>query len=275
MRVALLGTGKMGAAIARRLHAAGHELALWNRTLERARELGVGRVAATPGEAAAGAEVVLSIVYDARAVREVYGALAPSRGQIFVEMSTAGPEVLDELASQIEEAGAELVACPIVGSIPAIEQASALLLVGGDPAAMECAGPVLEAFGQPQHVGSRREAIGLKLVNNAMLGGCSLLAAELLAVSGQAGLNQETAFRLLCRTMPYLDARRRGFLDHDHSRPLFELRGIRKDLDLALGLGREAGAAMPAVAQARELYALEEPAHGDDEITAIIELYRR
>ena len=72
MRVAILGTGKMGGAMARRLNGAGHELALWNRTRERAEDLGVGKVAATPAEASRDAEIVISMLTDAKAVRATY-----------------------------------------------------------------------------------------------------------------------------------------------------------------------------------------------------------
>ncbi|HEY7201204.1 MAG TPA: NAD(P)-binding domain-containing protein, partial [Candidatus Dormibacteraeota bacterium] len=149
MNVALLGTGKMGAAIARRLAGAGFELTLWNRTPERARAVGAGRVAESAAEATETADVVLSILYDAASLRQVYAGLRPRRGQIFVEMSTAGPDIPDELAAMLAPAGVELLAAPILGSIPAIEQATALILVGGDGAAFERVRPVLAAFGQP------------------------------------------------------------------------------------------------------------------------------
>jgi 3-hydroxyisobutyrate dehydrogenase/2-hydroxy-3-oxopropionate reductase len=275
MKVALLGTGKMGAAIAHRLAGAGHDVALWNRTRSRAEAVGAGRVAATPGDAAAGAGVVLSIVFDAAAVRDVYRQLTPEPGQVFVEMSTAGPEVLAELAPAIESAGAHLLACPIAGSIPAIESASARLIVGGDEPALERARPVLETFGEPQHVGTREQAAGLKLVNNAMLGACSLVASELLAMAERTGLDREAVFGLLTRMMPYLETRRRGYLQRDHGNPIFEVRGMRKDLDLALELGHAVSAPMPAIGAARETYALAEAEFGGDEITAVIEPYLR
>lgn len=273
MNVALLGTGKMGAAIARRVAGAGFELTLWNRTPERARAVGAGVVASSPDEAVEGAEVVLSILYDAASVRQVLGGLRPRPGQVWVEMTTAGPDVVEELARRLAGAGAELVHAPIVGSIPAVEQGTALILAGGGPEAFERAGPVLAAFGQPEHVGSRREAAGLKLLSNAMLGICSLAAAELLAAGRLAGLDQEATFRLLTRLVPYLQARRRGYLERSHDQPMFELAGIVKDLGLALDLGRQAGAAMPATALSRELYALAVPAHGREEMTAVIEEY--
>lgn len=273
VNVALLGTGKMGTAIARRIEGAGFDLTLWNRTHERARAVGAGRVASTAAEAVAGADVVLSILFDTASVREVYRGLEARTGQVFVEMSTAGPGVLEELAPRLLAGGGELLAAPILGSIPAVDQASALILVGGDAAAFDRARPVLQAFGQPEHMGTRGEAAAMKLVNNAMLGAASLLAAELMVVARLSGLDAEATFRHLCRMMPYLQARRRGYLEGSHENPLFELSGMVKDLDLALELGRQSGAAMPVVAQARELYAMAEPEHRRQEITAVIETY--
>jgi 3-hydroxyisobutyrate dehydrogenase len=272
MRVALLGTGKMGAAIARRLAAAGHELVLWNRTLERAREVGAGRVAGSVAEAVAGAEVVISILYDAGAVLEVLGGLRPA-GQLFLEMSTAGPEVEEQLAERLETAGSRLLTAPVLGTVATIEQGSALVLVGGDRAAFEQARPVLEAFAQAEHVGSRRAAARLKLLANAMLAAGSLAAAELVAAGDREGVDRQIVFRLLTRTMPALQIRSRSYLDRDHSAPMFELDAIVKDLDLALREGHAAGAAMPVSAQARELYRLAAAEHGREEMTAVIELF--
>lgn len=275
MKVALLGTGKMGATIARRLAGAGFEVTLWNRTPDKAHAVGVGAVAPTAREAAAGADVVPSILFGPDSVREVYATLQPQHGQVFVEMSTAGPEVAEEVAARLEAAGAELVAAPIVGSVHALEQASALILAGGDPAAFERVRPVLAAFGQSEYAGSRTEVAGLKLVHNAMLHVCSVAAAELMAASRRVDLDPQAAFRLLCRIMPYLQARSRGYLERSHGRPTFDLKGAVKDQTLMLELGRRHGAAMPLLAVARELYAMAEPEYGEQEMTAVMERYPR
>ncbi|HLH69233.1 MAG TPA: NAD(P)-dependent oxidoreductase [Candidatus Dormibacteraeota bacterium] len=272
-QVTLLGTGRMGTVIARKVAEAGFPLRLWNRTLERARAIGVGEVAATPAEAVRGSEVVLSILYDPASVREVYASLTGSPGQVFVEMSTAGAEVVEELARRLGEAGAQVLAAPILGTTTAIEQGSAIVLVGGERSAFERAREVLDTFGQPEHVGGRGEAAGLKLVANAMLGGCSLLAAELLSLAARAGLDREKAFRALCRIMPMLQVRRRSYLERVHEPPMFTLDGLVKDLTLALDLGRAAGAPLPVLALVRELCAEAALDHGRREMSAVIERY--
>src|SRR5260370_37760923 len=101
MRVAILGTGKMGGAIARRLKSEGHDLSLWNRTRQRAEALGVGVVAATPAVAVDNAEGVISVLTDAGAISAAYfgqgGAVEAARDQGVVGMRTPGPGVVKRL----------------------------------------------------------------------------------------------------------------------------------------------------------------------------------
>jgi 3-hydroxyisobutyrate dehydrogenase-like beta-hydroxyacid dehydrogenase len=135
MRVAILGTGKMGGAMARRLESTGHELTLWNRTRSRAEALAVGRVATTPAEAASHADVAISILTDANAVRAAYlgddGAAKVAQGKVFVEMSTAGPDIAKELAPLIAKAGAQFVEAPVLGSIGAVESGTLIIFAAG------------------------------------------------------------------------------------------------------------------------------------------------
>jgi 3-hydroxyisobutyrate dehydrogenase-like beta-hydroxyacid dehydrogenase len=140
-RVAVLGTGKMGSALARRLAESGFEPTLWNRTRSRAEQVGVGRVVDTPADAVRAADVVISNLTGPDAVRATYGgpqgAIAGASGQLFVEMSTAGPDVLAELAPQLAATGSALVDAPIVGVPPVVLRGAAALLAGGTPADVE------------------------------------------------------------------------------------------------------------------------------------------
>ncbi len=279
MRVAILGTGKMGGAMARRLEASGHELTLWNRTRERAEALGVGRVAATPAEAAEGADIVISMLTDADAVRAAYlgpgGAVKVARSQVFVEMSTAGPVVAKELAPLIDRAGAQFVEAPVLGSIAAVESGTLVIFAAGREAAIERARPALKDLGEVRPVGDIGSAASLKLVANSMLAGVNALAAELQSAGTAAGLQAEDVFWVLTRIAPVLNARKAGYVEHRYEPVNFALRDALKDLRLALDLFKRAGAATPITSTTKELYEAAAKTAGDLDMSAIATLYER
>ena len=279
MRVTILGTGKMGGAMARRLNASGHELTLWNRTRDRAEALGVGKVAATPAAAAQDAEIVISMLTDADAVRATYfgedGAAAAARGQVFVEMSTAGPDVAKEVAPAIERAGAQLIEAPVMGSVPAIEAGSVIVLAGGSEVAIDRARPVLEALGEVHVVGPLGSAAALKLVANSMLAGVSALAAELQSAGTTAGLKADDVFWVISRAAPGLNARKAGFVDHRYEPITFALRDALKDVRMAVELYKKIGAWTPLTRVTDELYERAAMSSGSLDISAISTLYDR
>jgi 3-hydroxyisobutyrate dehydrogenase-like beta-hydroxyacid dehydrogenase len=279
MRVAILGTGKMGGAIARRLKSEGHDLTLWNRTRQRAEALGVGVVAATPAEAVDNAEVVISILTDADAIRAAYlgesGAVKAARDQVFVEMSTAGPDVVKELRPAIERAGAKFVECPVLGSISAMETGKGLLFAAGDDAALEQARPVLEALGEVRRIKDAESAAKLKLIANTVLTGVSALAAEVMAAGTAAGVDTEDVFWVLTRFAPALGARRAGYVEHQYEPVTFALRDAVKDLRLATDLFKRAGAATPLTAKTKELFEKAAETAGDLDLSAISTLYEK
>jgi 3-hydroxyisobutyrate dehydrogenase-like beta-hydroxyacid dehydrogenase len=267
----------MGGAMARRLESEGLELTLWNRTRERAEALGVGKVAATPAEAAASAEIVISMLTDADAVRAAYlgekGVLKAARGQVFVEMSTAGPDVSKELAPLIERAGAQFVEAPVLGSVGAVESGNLIVLAAGREEAIERARPVLQALGEVRRVGDVGSAASLKLVANSMLAGVSALAAELLAASVSVGLNREEVFWVIARIAPVLNQRKAGFVEHRYEPVTFALRDAVKDVRLAVDLFERNGATTPLTAATKGLYERAAQVAGDLDMSAISTLY--
>jgi 3-hydroxyisobutyrate dehydrogenase len=277
MRVAILGTGKMGAAIARRLSGAGHDLTLWNRTRSRAEAVGVGNVALTPAEAATNAEIVISILTDAAAVRTAYlgddGAARAASDQVFIEMSTAGPDLVKELQPVIERAGAKYIECPVLGSITAMETGKGLLFAAGDDVAIERARPVLEALGEMHRVKDPDSAAKLKLIANTVLTGVSALAAEVLAAGAAARVDTEDVFWVLTRFAPALAVRRSGFVEHRYEPVTFALHDAAKDLRLATEVYRRAGAITPMTDTTRELYERAAKTAGDLDLSAISTVY--
>jgi len=267
----------MGGAIARRLKASGFELTLWDRTKEKAERLNVGPVASTPAEAIRGADIVISSLTGPAAVRGVYfgpdGVFGGSAGKLLVEMSTAGPEVAEQLAREARAKGSRLLEAPVVGSVPAVESGTLAVLVGGSPQDLERARPVLERLGEVRYVGELGSAARLKLVANSMLAITSAAAAELLAAGTAAGLDRDQVFWALARFVPALRMRESGFLREQYEPTLFAVRDLIKDLELALDVYRRADAAVPLTLETRALFAEITPGSNDLDISAIVKRY--
>ncbi len=276
-RVAVLGTGRMGSAIARRLALTGVPLVVWNRTRSRAEDLGVGIVAATPAQAVEMVDVVITSLTGADALRATFGGatgtLARARGQSFVEMSTAGPDVLEDLAPLVAKTGSTLVDAPVIGAPPNVLKGAEIIIAGGDRAEVDRVRPVLERLGELRHVGPLGSGARLKLVANSMLGALVLIAAELETAGKDVGLDPAVTFDLLTRFVPSLAIRRAGYLEDRHEPTMFALRDLRKDLDLALSAFHRVDAHVPITALVREWIDETAVADADLDISAVIRRY--
>src|SRR5438270_977257 len=168
-RVSVLGTGKMGSAIARRLRTGGFEVSVWDRTKSKAQALGVGRVAETPADAVRDAEIVISSVTGPQAVREIYlgpdGIFEAAAGKTLVEMSTTGAAVGQDLVAAASQKRAKLIQAPVMGSVPAVESGKLVILASTDRLDdLEAARPVLQRLGEVRYVGGIGTAPELKLI---------------------------------------------------------------------------------------------------------------
>ena len=265
--------------MARRLHAQGFELHLWNRTRKRAEQLGVGEVFDTPAEATRDAEVVISMLTDPAAVRDAYlgphGALEAEGSRMYIDSSTVDPKTHQALARVVEQRGSSFIEAPVVGSIPAVEAGKLLIMVGGERAAFERLRAVLQALGDARYIGPLGSAARLKLVANSMLGIISAAAGELYNAGLRAGLDRERVWEVLTRLAPYLDARRAGYLDGRYDPVMFRLADMVKDLDLALEVYQEVGIDTPLSQTTRELFERAARDHGEEDLAAIAELWRQ
>jgi len=283
--VAVLGLGTMGAGMARRLLAAGFPLAVYNRTRARAEPLAAegARVADRPREAAEGAAIVVSMVADDTAARDVWlgdvGALgAATPDTILVESSTVTPEWVQELASAAAERGAALLDAPVTGSKAQAEGGELRFLVGGDAAVLERARPALEAMGRTVvHVGPTGSGALLKLVNNFLCGVQAASLAEALALVERAGLDRDTALGVLTDGAPGSPLVR-AFAARMAARsyaPSFHLALMAKDLTYA---GREgARLGVPLTTAAPALAAFERATAaglGTHDVSAVVEPLR-
>ena len=171
--VAVLGTGIMGSGMARNLVGAGLDVTVWNRNADRARPLeDVGaRVATDPAEAVAGADVVVTMLFDADATAEVIESALPSLapGALWLQTGTVGLEGTARLAELADRHDVDFLDAPVLGTRQPAEQGTLTVLVGGPEALREKAAPVFDAIGSRTVWVGERPGDGhrLKLVANS------------------------------------------------------------------------------------------------------------
>jgi 3-hydroxyisobutyrate dehydrogenase-like beta-hydroxyacid dehydrogenase len=276
--VAVVGLGAMGSRIARRLLEAGHDLVAWNRTAEKAQPLvEAGAVAAaTPAEAAARAEVVLTMVADPAALRDVTEgedgvAAGVGEGATVIEMSTVGPDAVRRLGSVLgEQAG--LLDAPVLGSRSEAEEGTLKVFVGGPPELVARWTPLLSVLGSPLHVGPLGSGAAAKLVANTTLVGTIGVLGEALALAEGLGLPREKAFEVLAATPLAAQAeRRRESIESGEYPPRFALYLARKDAELVVAAAREAGVDLRLTEAGRAWLAdAEEAGLGDRDYSAVL-----
>jgi 3-hydroxyisobutyrate dehydrogenase-like beta-hydroxyacid dehydrogenase len=259
-RVAVVGAGRMGAAMVGTLCRAGVEVVVWNRTRAKAEEVGQATgaaVAATAREAAASAPVVLSSLADDAAVGAAYtggdGIVAGlQRGAVVCEASTIDPGTVRRLGPLVEDRGASLLDTPVSGSVSTVEAGQLTIMAGGDPEVLERVRPVLDPLAkQIFHVGELGAGAVMKLTVNSVLHGLNLALAEGLVLAERAGVERAVAYEVFAASAiaaPFVHYKREAF-EHPGRPPVaFSLDLVAKDLDLILALAAEAGATMEQAA---------------------------
>lgn len=285
MKVAVLGLGIMGSGMARQLLAAGFEVAVWNRSADKAQPLADegARIAASPADAGNGAAIVIAMLADDAVSRAVWtgedGALAAMHeGAIALDSSTLTGGWVTELAALAEARGVRFLEAPVTGSRDQAAQGALRFLVGGAAAVLEAARPVLDAMGSATvHLGPVGSGATVKLANNFLCGVQAASLAEALALFEKRGLNVEQAVSVLTEgapASPLLKAVSRRMLDRAYD-PHFFVPLMAKDLSYAGQALAEAGIPS-AIAEAARKRFLDAAAagHGEQDIASIIEPLR-
>ena len=281
MDVAVLGMGRMGRAVARRLLDGGHSVVVWNRSKGRADELlsaGAGQ-AGSIADAVEGAEVVVTSLANDDAVREVAlgdGGIRSAIGSdaVYADASTVSPALSEELAAAFPQ----FVAMPILGAPTAVENGNATYLAGGGPAVVARLEPLLATLSETVHrYDTPGRAGSAKLASNLMLLAGVAALAEAIAVARAGGLSDDQVRELLGQSPmlpPGVKNRFEGVLTGELE-PWWSTELGAKDAGLAVEAARRAGVDLPLAQRVEELYgAVAAAASGDDDIIAVARRYR-
>ncbi len=282
MRVAFLGLGIMGQAMATNLVKAGHEVTVWNRTAGKA--VDGARTTATPAEAAQGAEVVWMAVSDTAAVESVlFGPDGVEQsltdGMIVVDSSTISPSATRKFAERVARKGAQYVDSPMTGSKIAAEAGTLLFIVGGDEATIERLKPLYAAMGKKIfRMGEVGKGQSAKLAMNLQIALIYEGFAEGLTLAAKLGVDAEKLIPLVNASMiksGVVEYKAPFVLARDFTAN-FPLRLMRKDIRLALDAAKEVRAKLPALETVEEVYDLAiEDGHADLDYAATLLLLEK
>jgi 3-hydroxyisobutyrate dehydrogenase len=243
LQVAVLGTGIMGAGMARSLARAGHAVRVWNRSPEKARAAEQRGITAYDDvrSAVEGADAVVTMLFDLDAVLSVTPDLVSALGpeSVWVQASTVGPDGMAEVQQAAGEVAARLLDAPVLGTRQPAEDGALVVLVSGPSAAQEAVGPVLEAIGN--RVVTAGEALGaasaLKLVCNSWVATVNAGIAQALAFASAVGVPPESFLDAVKGgpvDSPYIQLKGNAMIEQAWQTPSFAVDGVRKDLALML-----------------------------------------
>jgi 3-hydroxyisobutyrate dehydrogenase-like beta-hydroxyacid dehydrogenase len=289
-RIGLIGLGLMGRPMGMNLLKAGHALTVWNRTASRAQELVAAgaRLAKTPRETAAEAEILLTMVSDPPALEEVLwghegkndGALGGLRaGSIYIDSSTVSPALVRKIAAACAERQVRFLDAPVTGGDWGAREGNLVFMIGGDAATLQEVEPILGVMGKKWfHLGANGAGQTIKLAMNGILALQVGAMAEALALVTRAGLQGEQLIEVMQASMA-----RSGVLDlksplmvKGDFKPSFPLRLMHKDLGLMLDLANQLGVALPATAAAREVYSyVKGEAQEDVDYSAVMRFWKK
>jgi len=285
-KVGFIGLGLMGGPMAKNLLRAGFPLVVWNRTAAKANDLvrDGATLAADPREAAAMADVLITIVSDPPALEEVLfgprGAFEGLRpGSVLVDSSTVSPDLARRVENACSTRRVDFLDAPVTGGTWGAEKGELVFMIGGKAEVLERVKPVLEAMGKRfLLLGPNGAGQTVKLGMNLLLALEVDALVEALALVTAAGVPAERFVEVLQSSMgrsPLLDVKTPLILKGEFPAS-FPLRLMHKDMRLALELAREKGTALPAAAAAYETYSsVLHAAKDDPDFAAVARFWRK
>lgn len=246
-KIAFIGLGHMGSAMAARLLDAGYDLTVWNRTAAKAGPLleRGARQADSPADAATGSDIVITMLTDTAALEQVlFGpggvAEAIGPGHVLLEMSTVGRDEIRSVAERLPS-HVVLVDAPVRGSIPEATEGRLVVFVGADRTTFERVEPILRTLGTPSRVGGLGSGAAMKLVVNSTLAAAMTAAGEAVALGDVLGLDRGTVLDVVANSPVggVIKAKRKA-IENGIYPPSFKLSLARKDLQLVSEAAAEA-----------------------------------
>jgi len=263
-KVAFVGIGNMGWPMAANLVKAGFEVTAADVVPGRAEAFAAesgGKAAASPAEAASGADAVVIIVPTSKHVGEAVQAMAPSltKGMLVIDMTSGQPGRTRDIAASLAGKGVAMIDCPVSGGVPRARTGQLAIMAGGEEADLDRADALLKAMGTSIHrCGPIGAGQAMKALNNLVSAGGYLIGIEALLIGQRFGLDPAKMVDVLNASTGMNNSTQKKFKEYVLSRRFdagFGLDLMVKDLSIALEVGRETTTPTPFAALCREMWA--------------------
>jgi 3-hydroxyisobutyrate dehydrogenase/2-hydroxy-3-oxopropionate reductase len=283
-KLGFLGLGLMGYPMARNLLRAGHEVAVWSNTLDKARKLAAeekGRFCASPKEVAENADVIFLCVGDTEMAEEVLlgaaGVIHGVRsGMAIADCSTIGVSDSRKIAAAFQAKGVDFLDAPVTGSTPGAEGGTLTFMIGGEPAVFERIRPLLDPMGKKiYYCGAQGMGLQAKLTQNLILSNILMAFNEGMVLATKGGMDPKLMLEILDNS-----AAKSGLINYKapfvFSRNFttnFSVKWMHKDIGLMLDSGEDLGVPLPLTSLTRQLFQMAiAEGHGEEDICSTIKV---
>ena len=279
MRVGVAGLGLMGSGIATRLVNTGHETSVYNRSRAKAATFAkTAKVAASPKELADKCDLIITVVTDFEAIKEVLLgkdgiAESDNRKVIVADVSTISPSQSEHCAQALQQAGIEMLGMPVMGGPAAAETGDLVPMVAGSRQAFEKARPAIEKLGRTFYIGERDgSANAIKLALNLNIALVASAVSEGITLARGCGIDPSIFVQILNSTYfkTGLSEKKGPKMVENDFTPSFHLKNMLKDLELATSTAQAAGITLPQTALAQQIFrAANNSGFSDQDYTSI------
>jgi len=283
-KIGFIGLGTMGLPMATNLINKGFEVTVYNRTTSKCQPLinQGATIASTPREATHDTDVVITMVSNDDSIRSIYygedGILeAVCNGMTVIDCSTISPELVKQLAAEVNKRGAHFVDAPVTGSSPAAIDGTLVFMVGGNADIITNQSDIFDTLGKRVlHMGPNGSGAVAKLAHNTMVGINNLALVEGFSIASKSGIPADTFLELVqlgSAGSKAADLKGRKIIDHDFTNQ-FSLQLMLKDLKLASSLTDSIGVPTPMLNLAKSLFQTgQSEGFGEEDLSAVVKCY--
>jgi 3-hydroxyisobutyrate dehydrogenase len=283
-KIGFIGLGTMGLPMATNLINKGFEVTVYNRTTSKCQSLidQGATIALTPREATVGQDVIITMVSNDDSIRSIYygedGILQSLHSSnTVIDSSTISPELVKQLATEVNERGGHFLDAPVTGSKPAAIDGTLVFMIGGSADVIAQESDIFDTLGKKVlHMGPNGSGAVAKLAHNTMVGINNLALVEGLSMASKAGIPADTFLELVqlgSAGSKAADLKGRKIIDHDFSNQ-FSLQLMLKDLKLASSLTDSIGLPTPMLNLAKSLFqAGQSEGFGEEDLSAVVKCY--